>query len=356
MILASMSVGKPQRWMLALFALQLGAILAVAQAGVQAEAPKPRVLFGPDGPSPLAVRQGYLGSCYFHASIAALSLAAPDRVRQSIETTESGDYIVHFVSGPDETVYAEDVQFGREHHFDHSEGDWVLVLMRAFAQRQVRRQLISAIDHSDAVPAFMRPMAEGWLNESGPLVVSWDRAIRLVISQDGTVDRESLKQDLGLAASKAGLPAPETDTLVSLLDEKGFFEAVATMVAQNAEVFGAYKSIGQGGIPSRVFEAFLGPVQAGQMTDRKSLEAQLERLHQGGVAMVADSQSTPPGPPVTGSNWYVAGHAYTVLDYDPATQMVKVRNPWGAKPDPDGVIALPLEVFMQGYQVVIYSQ
>jgi hypothetical protein len=347
-----MSVGRPLRWLPALSVLALGTILAGAQAG----APKAGVLFGPNGPSPQAVRQGYLGSCYFHASIAALSLAAPDRVRQSIESTGSGDYVVHFASGPDEMVYAEDVQFGREHHFDHSEGDWVLVLMRAYAQRQVRQGLVDAIEHSDAVPAFMRPIAEGWLNDSGLLVVVWDRSIRLVISQDGTVDRDSLKQNLDQAARKTGLPAAEIDTLVTLLDQKGFFEAMATMVAQNGEVFGAYKSIGQGGIPGRVIEAFLGPTQSVQTTNRQSLEAQLERLHQGGVAMVANTRPTPPGPPVTGSDWFVPEHAYTVLDYDQPTQSVRLRNPWGAKPYPDGVFTVPLEAFAQGYETFTYSQ
>jgi hypothetical protein len=220
----------------------------------------------------------------------------------------------------------------------------------------VRQGLVDAIEHSDAVPAFMRPIAEGWLNDSGLLVVVWDRSIRLVISQDGTVDRDSLKQNLDQAARKTGLPAAEIDTLVTLLDQKGFFEAMATMVAQNGEVFGAYKSIGQGGIPSRVIEAFLGPAQSVETTNRQSLDPQLERLHLGGVAMVAHSQRTPPGPPVTGSDWYVAGHAYTVLDYDPAIQMVRLRNPWGAKPYPDGVFSVPLGVFVQGFEMFTYSQ
>jgi len=45
-----------------------------------------------------------------------------------------------------------------------------------------------------------------------------------------------------------------------------------------------------------------------------------------------------------------------VLDYDEAAQTVTLRNPWAAKPDPDGVFTLPLAVFLDSYEQYTYAQ
>src|ERR1700676_5381130 len=44
----------------------------------------PASLYGPNGVSPMAVRQGILGSCYFHASLAAVAKANPAALRNAI--------------------------------------------------------------------------------------------------------------------------------------------------------------------------------------------------------------------------------------------------------------------------------
>jgi hypothetical protein len=51
----------------------------------------------------------------------------------------------------------------------------------------------------------------------------------------------------------------------------------------------------------------------------------------------------------------VPTHSYTVLDYDEAAQTVTLRNPWAARPDPDGVFTLPLAVFLEAYQSYCYA-
>jgi len=50
--------------------------------------------------------------------------------------------------------------------------------------------------------------------------------------------------------------------------------------------------------------------------------------------------------------WYVPGHAYTVLEVDPATRKITLRNPWGHQPDPDGVFSIPIETFLETFPMV----
>jgi len=137
-------------------------------------------LYGAHGISPQAVRQGQLGSCYFHATIAALAKIAPGTLRSAISQNPNGGYKVHFYSGADEAVYASDVEYGRTHGYDRSEGTWVAVLMRAYAQRVLRQSLVVAIQKSDVIPVFIHPMAISWLDGSDTLLVAYDRAIRSV--------------------------------------------------------------------------------------------------------------------------------------------------------------------------------
>ena len=71
----------------------------------------------------------------------------------------------------------------------------------------------------------------------------------------------------------------------------------------------------------------------------------------GRLAMVAGSGMSPAGtdPSSGGEGWWVAAHAYSVLDYDDAAQTITLRNPWGARPAPDGVFTLPLTTFLATY-------
>jgi hypothetical protein len=337
--------------------LLLGSGLALAGLAESGWA-QDTALWGSRGISPQSVRQGLLGSCYFHATIAALAKTAPGTLRNAIRRNPNGVYKVHFFSGADETVYQSDVDYARAQRYDRSDGVWVAVLMRAYAQRALRLSLVEAIQKSDIIPAFIQPMAISWLNGSDMLLVAYDRAIRSVVNQDGSMDQYALKQRLATELNANGIPSGEAQALVGFLDEKGFFATLARTVQENGEVFGAYKSLGQGGIPVRVMEAFLGQgkVFAGFTNNSQQTMQQLQRFRAGGVAMVAGTKPMAPSDQFASASWWVPAHCYTLLSYDDAAQTVTLRNPWGEHPSPGGVFTLPLTDYLNGYESYTYSQ
>jgi hypothetical protein len=334
--------------------LLLGSGLALAGLAENCWA-QDTALYGAHGISPQSVRQGLLGSCYFHATISALAKTAPGTLRNAIRRNPSGGYKVHFFSGPDEAVYSSDVDYGRAHGYDRSEGAWVAVLMRAYAQRSLRQSLRVAIQKSDMIPVFIQPMAISWLDGSDTLLVAYDRAVRSVVSQDGSMDQYALKQSLATELHTEGIPSSEAQALVGFLDEKGFFAVLSRTVQENGEVFGAYKSLGQGGIPVRVMEAFLGKAYAGLTNDTQKTMAQLQRFRAGGVAMVAGTKGAAPNEQFANASWWVPSHCYTLLSYNAAAQTVTLRNPWGERPGPNGIFTLPLTVYLDGYESYTYT-
>ncbi|HWG19454.1 MAG TPA: hypothetical protein VG225_02920 [Terracidiphilus sp.] len=339
--MAKIKLSRPAVW----FCLMAAGIAALAGPEVglaQHAAP----LYGPVGVSPAAVKQGRLGSCYFHASVAAMASAMPDVLRQAIAAEPGGGYRVHFFDGRDELVYQEDLEYAAAHSFDHSEGAWVRVLMRAYAQRVLRASLHKSIETSSQIPVFVRPMALSALDQGGGVLMAYDRAIRMVVSQDGEIDKKALKVKLGEQGKALGIPASITEMISGFLDEKGFFEGVEQTVRENGEFFGAYRSLSQGGIPAEVLRAFVGTAHERGVQDRARTLAQLRRLGQHDLAMTAESGS--PGSFDPG-NWWVGGHAYTVLGYDEAAQSVSLRNPWGGHPEPDGIFNLPVTVFLEAF-------
>ena len=337
---------KPFAWMAALL------VASGLAAGAGAATP----LYGAQGVSPQAVRQGTLGSCYFHASVAAIAQVAPDVLRKAISANPGGGYQVHFIDGPSEIVFPEDVAFGRDNNYDRSDGAWVAVLMRGYAQRSLRQSLIDSIQKSDVIPVFTKPFALSLLNGSSMMLVAYDRAVRSVVQQDGSLDRETLKSHLAAQLTALGATAAEAQMLVGFLDEKGFFIELAHSVQENGEVFGAYKSLGMGGIPVRIFEAFMGKGYAALVADHTLTMKDLHRFRAGRMALVAGTWGTPPSRQMTGVDWWVPAHCYTILSYDEAAQTVTLRNPWGARPEPDGVFTLPLAIFLQAYESYTYAQ
>lgn len=331
-------------------------LVAVTSISLAASAQATGTLYGPEGVSPDTIKQGVLGSCYFHASIAALAKIAPDTLRNAISSNPGGGYRVRFVGGPEEVVMPEDLAYGRAHSFDRSDGDWVLVLMRGYAQRQVRHSLAVSIQQSTMIPSYAKPIALSWVDSSGMLLLAYDRAIRSVVNQEGIMNKTTFRQALAAELSSLGIPAAEAGMLSGFLEEKGFFDALVTAVSQNGEVFGAYKSIGQGGIPVRVIEAFQGSARAGLVAEREPLMQQLQRLRSGRIAMVAGTYGDAPSSDYERTDWWVGSHAYTVMDYDDSTQTVSLRNPWGRRPEPNGSFTLPLSVFLTAYESYSYTE
>jgi hypothetical protein len=340
----------------------LKAIAWIAALGIASNcllsglAQKPRPLYGPHGLAPEAVRLGLAGNGYFHASIAALASAASARLRGAIRRDAAGGYHVHFADGPYETVLAEDVDYDRAHGYDRSEGDWVLVLMRGFAQHEVRKTLAAAVRKSTGLPSDARAAALGWLSQPGLLLVAYDRAIGAQVSFDGLIDKAPLKEALAAQFHSFGIADSEARALASLLDNRDVFFPLELAVMENGEVYGAWKSQGMGGIPVRVFEDFTGSAHALLVTDHEMAMDYLRRLHKDGMAMTCGSWSKPPSPEYATSNWWLNARAYSVMNYDEAAGTVNLREPSGTHPVPDGEFTLPVAKFLDAFESCAFSE
>jgi hypothetical protein len=237
----------------------------------------------------------------------------------------------------------DDVAFARDHTYDRSEGTWVAVLMRGYAQRALRQSLVQAINKSEMIPGYVKPIALSLLNQSDQLLIGYDRAVRAVVQQDGVIDKAMLKTKLAAQLSASGVPDSAAQMLGGFMEDRGFFDSIALTVEQNGEVFGAYKSLGQGGVPVRVFEAFQGKGFSGLVADKKLTLEQLRRV---------SSLGTSPWWPEAGALRAAKGYSkrqlvgrwpllYRAELTTTAAQTVTLRNPWGAKPDPDGIFTIP---------------
>ena len=321
-------------------------------------------LYGSQGIVPQAVRQGRLGSCYFHAVIAALAERQQNTIRQMIRDNSDGSYTVTFGDGKKETAYPEDLRYTHDSGYDLSDGEWVAVLFRAYAQRVLREALLQALDSSDLFPMIKLP-AEKLVGSNDDLVLAYDRAIRAQVSQDGTIDRGGL--EAGLKKQMAPITAvPDSlkDALIGLLESGGFFDKMAAMIQENGELFGAYRAVGQGGIADRVMKTLAGSSRFQENQSEAQAGSALAEAVKNGLPIVActggslfyqqvsKGQSLPPGTDA----WYVNAHCYTVLGYDSGVSTVNIRNPWARHPDPDGIFNLPLSSFVPAYAGIVTPQ
>ena len=320
-------------------------------------------LYGPKGIVPEAVRQGRLGSCYFHAVIAALAERRGDTIRKMIHSNADGSYTVTFGDDKKETAYPEDLRYARDSGYDLSDGQWVAVLFRAYAQRVLRQSLLQAIEGSDIFPLLKQP-AEQLVASSDPLVLAYDRAIRAQVDQYGNIDRARLEAGLKKEMSPISVPDSMKDSMISTLESGGFFDKMVTMIQQNGELFGAYRAVGQGGIADRVMKTLAGSTRFQENQSESQASAALTEAARNGTAIVACTggsrfyQEVAQGhslPPDT-EPWYVNAHCYTVLGYDSDTATVNIRNPWARHPDPDGIFNLPLKSFFPAYAGIVTPQ
>jgi len=320
-------------------------------------------LYGPKGVAPEAVRQGTLGSCYFHAVIAALAERRADTIRNMIQSNSDGSYTVTFGDGKKETAYPVDLRYTRESGYDLSDGLWVAVLFRAYAQRVLRQSLLQAIDGSDIFPLLKQP-AEQLVGSSDQLVLAYDRAIRAQVDQQGNINRAELEAGLKKEMSPVTVPDSVKDALMGLLETGGFFDKVVAMIQQNGELFGAYRAVGQGGIADRAMETLAGSTRFQENKSVSQAGAALSEAVSKGLPIVACTggsriyQDLAKGQtlPSDTANWYVNAHCYTVLSYDSAAGAVNIRNPWAHHPDPDGIFNLPLSDFLPAYAGIVTPQ
>jgi hypothetical protein len=317
-------------------------------------------LYGEKGITPQAVIQGRLGSCYFHAVIAALAQHQQDAIRKMIQSNGDGSYTVTFRDDQKETAYPDDLKYTHDVGYDLSDGQWVAVLFRAYAQRVLRQALLEAVDTSDIFPLLKKP-AEEFLGSNDPLVLAYDRAIRAEVDQYGNIDRAKLEERLKGQMAEVAVPDSVKDVLIGALESGGFFDKMVVMMKQNGELFGAYRAVGQGGIADRVMRT-LGGSSRFQENESESqaaqslAEATRKRLPvvacTGGsrfYEQIAHGQTLPPDT----NAWYVNAHCYTVLGYDASTSTVKLRNPWARHPDPDGILNLPLRTFVPAFAGIV---
>jgi len=321
-------------------------------------------LYGSKGIVPEAVRQGKLGSCYFHSVIAALAQRRAATIRKMIQSNADGSYTVTFGDGKKETAYPEDLRYSHDSGYDLSDGEWVAVLFRAYAQRVLRASLLVAIDSSDIFPLLKQP-AEDLVASSDPLVLAYDRAIRAQVDQYGNIDRTKLEAGLKKEmAPITAVPDAVKDSLIGMLESGGFFDKMVTFIQQNGELFGAYRAVGQGGIADRVMKTLAGSTRFQENHSEVQAGAALAEAVREGLPIVActggsrfyqelgKGQSLPPG----SDEWYVNAHCYTVLSYDSNATSVSIRNPWAHHPDPDGIFNLPLGTFVPAYAGIVTPQ
>ncbi|HEV2348464.1 MAG TPA: hypothetical protein VG028_01325 [Terriglobia bacterium] len=330
--------------------------LAVMPASWSAQNSKFARLYEGRGVAAESVRQGKLGSCYFHSVMAALAQNHPEMVRKMIVENQDKTFTVRFGDGKTETAYPEDIRYSRDSGYDLSDGLWVAVLFRAYAQRVLRESLASAVEQTDLY-AMVKHYAEQLIDSNDSVLIAYDRAIRQVVDQKGNIDRTQLENSLRAHMKNVAIPDEMKDSMVKLLESGGFFAAMESTIQQNGELFGAYRAVGQGGMPGRVIEAFAGSKAimenesegeaAGALSRGMSARAPMvactgeSRYHQ----LLAAHQTLPAG---TGP-WYIDGHCYTILSFDPDEKIVTLRNPWGDQPYPDGILKLPLASFVPGF-------
>lgn len=351
---------RPRRRITATFVYAaLSLSFAVMPATLAAQSGKAARLYEEGGVTPESVRQGKLGSCYFHSVMAALAQSNPEMVRKMIEINPDKTFTVKFGDGKKEIAYPEDIHYSRDSGYDLSSGLWVAVLFRAYAQRVLRESLAAAVEQTDLY-AMVKHYAEELIDSNDSVLIAYDRAIRQVVDQNGNIDRAKLETSLKERMKDIDIPDRMKDSMATLLESEGFFASMESTIKQNGELFGAYRAVGQGGMPGRVMEAFAGSkaeIENGSEDEAadvlsRGVNARApmvactggSRYHQ----LVAAHQTLPSG---TGP-WYIDGHCYTILRFNADEQVVTLRNPWGDQPYPDGILKLPLASFVRGFGAI----
>jgi hypothetical protein len=333
-------------------------LLATAVAASAAQAQLTPALYGSAGVAPAAVIQGTLGSCYFHATVAAIAVHHGDMLRNAIEEQGNGVYRVSFRNAQAETIHVEDVVYARQNGFDRSEGLWVAVLLRGLGQRTVRESLEASFAVAD-LPGPAKSMAKSLLGSNDALLLAYDRAIRATIQQDGTLNRETLRTRLRQKISELGVPGFLSEPVVSALDAAGFFETLSKKVMERGELFGAYRSVSQGGLPTAVIEAFYGPAESVNLRGGNQARSVLSAAERNGTPLVAiatgsasDSVKARVHTKDGQQDWYVGNHAYTVVSYDASTDRATMRNPWGHNPSPGGTFTISMDDLADAFPIL----
>lgn len=336
-------------------------LLAGCAVSAAAQSTPPLPLFGRDGVRLEDVRQGTLGSCYFHSVIGALAQSDAKLLHDMISSNPDGTLTVTFADQHLEHIYPADLQFLRETGYEMSAAQWVGALFRAYAQRVLRGTLIQQVDKTDWF-APVKAYTKDLLATNDTLLLAWDRTIRTQVAQDGEINQVRLRSRLKQELSSTGLPESMRDRLLDMVATQGVFDSLSEMVKTNGELFGAYRAVSQGGLPQKVMQSLKGSSHAfrthGEADPTAQLLADAAQRHLAVAACTSSSAyyrlSAAAKPiPEEDQPWYVHNHCYTVVDYDAAGRSVKLRNPWANHPNPDGVFTLPLERFVAAFGDIV---
>ena len=355
---------SPRNRSITQFVCFCAAILFFCTPNLSAQGDEPsQPLYGRDGIRPEAVRQGTLGSCYFHSVAAALAASDPDDITKMIHKEKDGTYTVQFADGRKEIAYPEDIRYSRTSGYDLSDGLWVAVLFRAYAQRVLREALVQAVEKSEML-SLVKHYAEDFVESNDAVVLAYDRAIRASVDQQGEIDKAKLEAQVKAELQPIAVPDDIKDSMVELIESGGFLDSVAATIKENGELFGAYRAVGHGGIAVRAMTALAGKsveVPSGSLAQMSGALTDATRAHRPIVActagsryyqQLADHQTIPD----SAKRWYVNAHCFTVLDYDSNAQTVTLRNPWGQPPQPDGIFNLPLTEFLPAFRSIVTTE
>jgi hypothetical protein len=342
--------------------------LALAVASVQPrlfaqEEESTQPLYSSEGVRPQAVKQGALGSCYFHSVVAALAASNPDGISKMITAERDGTFTVQFADGKKEIAYPEDIQYSRTSGYDLSDGLWVAVLFRAYAQRVLRQALVQAVDKSDLL-SLVKHYAEDFVESNDAVVLAYDRAIRASVDQQGEIDKAKLEAQVKAELAPLAVPDDIKDSMVKLIESGGFLDSVAATIRENGEIFGAYRAVGHGGIAGRAMAALAGSgieVPNESASEANDALASAMSAHRPAVACTAGSrfyQQLAQHQPIPAEvkPWYVNSHCFTVLGYDSRARIVTLRNPWGQPPQPDGIFRIPLAEFVPAFRGIVTTK
>src|SRR5262249_62172031 len=140
--------------------------------------------------------------------------------------------------------------------------------------------------------------------------------------QDGEINRKLLAENLDKEMAAVSISTDTRKLLLRMLDSKGYFDALAAKIKSNGELFGAYRAVGQGGLPEHVLAAFTGKANGLNVTSGIELVSALSRAQQSRQAITASTGSSM-GPKLRGifdsvtggKDWYVSSHAHTILGF-----------------------------------------
>lgn len=351
-----MDIRRWRRKAVSIILLGITNCLGLLPANLPAQITKSTPLYDGGAIKAESVRQGKLGSCYFHSVMAALAQSNPEMVRKMIEVNPDKTFTVRFGDGRKEIAYPVDISYSRDSGYDLSSSLWVAVLFRAYAQRVLRESLAAAVEKSDLF-SMVKHYAEQLIDSNDSVLIAYDRAIRQVVDQQGNIDPTKLATSLKEQMKDSAIPDEMKDSMVKILEAGGFLASVESTIKQNGELFGAYRAVGQGGMPGRVMAAFAGSnavIENESEGEAASALSQGMRAHAPMVACTGGSRyhqilAAHQTLPASAGPWYIDGHCYTILNFDRQEQVVTLRNPWGDQPYPDGILKLPMASFVPGF-------